>query len=648
MIKTQNDVRLKIYPKELVYQLKSYEKIHIDLFDNSNDASLYLAQIIKKAILMKQEKNEHIVLGLATGSSPIKLYEELVRMHEQEELSFKNVYTFNLDEYYGLKPAEQQSYHYFMQEYLFKHLDIPSKNIHIPSGKLGLNEIDAYCQNYEQAIDNLGGIDIQILGIGRTGHIGFNEPGSQKSSNTRLVRLDNITRQDAAEEFNGIENVPYKAITMGVNSILKAKEIYIMAWGQHKSDVVKEAIEGEINQEITASFLQEHLNTRFFLDIAAAQKLTRVQHPWKVGNCEWTDDLICRAVIWLSQKTGKPILKLTDKDYSEFGLSELLFKVNNAYQINIKIFNRLQHTITGWPGGKPNTADKNRPERAKPAKKSVLIFSPHPDDDVISMGGTILRLVEQGHEVHVAYQTSGNIAVHNRDALRYIEFFEAYYTSLIGKKLNSKNLKTYKNFLLDETIDKNTVEIRQVKGLIRKGEARTAARFCGIDEANIHFLDLPFYETGQIKKKDMTQDDITITKRLIEQISPHQIFAAGDLSDPHKTHRVCLDIILKSLKEIDLPKFKKQCWLWLYRGAWEEYGVEEIEMAVPLSPDELLYKRKAIFMHKSQKDSAMYPGKDRREFWQRAEDRNRHTAAQYRALGFAEYEAMEAFKRWKY
>jgi len=648
MIKTQTDVRLKVYPKELIYQLKSYEKIHVDLFENSNDGSLHLAQIIKKAILSKQKKNEHILLGLATGSSPIRLYGELVRMHEEEGLSFKNVYTFNLDEYYGLKPGEQQSYHYFMQEYLFKHLDIPAENIHIPPGNLDLNEINDFCQNYEQKIDNLGGLDIQILGIGRTGHIGFNEPGSQKGSNTRLVRLDNITRQDAAEDFTGIENVPYKAITMGVNTILKAKEIYIMAWGQHKSDVVKEAIEGKVNQDITASFLQEHLNTRFFLDKAAAKKLTRIQYPWKVGNCEWTDDLICRAVIWLSQKTAKPILKLTDKDYSEFGLSELLFKVDNAYQINIKIFNKLQRTITGWPGGKPKTDDTNRPERANPAKKRVLIFSPHPDDDVISMGGTFLRLVEQGHEVHVAYQTSGNIAVHNHDALRFIEFFEAYYDSLFGKELDSSSLEEYKSFLKNGTIDKNTVEIRKVKGLIRKGEARTAARFCGLEDSNIHFLDLPFYETGMIKKKDMTQEDIDITKHLIEKISPHQIFAAGDLADPHKTHRVCLDIILESLKEIDIPGFKEQCWLWLYRGAWEEYGVEEIEMAVPLSPDELLHKRKAIFMHQSQKDSAPYPGKDMREFWQRAEERNRNTAAQYRALGFAEYEAMEAFKRWKY
>lgn len=636
--------RIKKYPTNLDYQIKSFEKIPCELFHNSVDGCIHIAQMIALAIKAKQQKGEKIVLGLATGSSPIQIYRELVRIHKEEKLSFSNVITFNLDEYYPMQPDAMQSYHRFMHEYLFDHVDIPKEQIHIPDGTLPLDAIRDYCTEYDRKIQILGGIDIQILGIGRTGHIAFNEPGSEEDSKTRLVRLDNITRSDARSDFADLEHTPYKAITMGVKTITSAKEIYIMAWGQHKAEIVQRALEGPIDNHVSATFLQKHDNVTFYLDTAAASKLSRVITPWLVGSCIWDEDLQSRAVIWLSNQTNKAILKLTEEDYNEHGLSELLLEVESAYQLNINIFNRLQHTITGWPGGKPNTDDSNRPERAMPSKKRVLIFSPHPDDDVISMGGTLLRLVEQGHEVHVAYQTSGNIAVHDHDALRYMEFCLA-----LGEQFNQDNTKALAStikHLKSKTQDNNDPQVRAVKGLIRKGEATSAARFCGIRDENIHFLNLPFYETGRVKKNGLSNADIEITKKLLNEIKPHQIFAAGDLADPHGTHRICLNAIIDSLAQIKSEKWVKNCWMWLYRGAWQEFDVSEIEMAVPLSPKELLKKRNAIFMHQSQKDKAPFPGSDEREFWQRSEARNRNTAGAYRALGFAEYEAMEAFRRW--
>lgn len=640
-------MRLSNYPSSLVYQIKSFEKLPVELFQYSDDACKHIAHTIALAIRAKQQRNKKIVLGLATGSSPIKVYSELIRMHKKEGLSFQNVYTFNLDEYFPLPPEDQESYHYFMNEYLFNHIDIPKENIHIPKGDIPLSEVENFCAAYEKKIEALGGIDIQILGIGRTGHIGFNEPGSDTATNTRLVRLDNITRRDATNDFGGLGNVPYQAITMGVNTIMKAKEIYIMAWGQHKAPIVQKAIESEPDPRIPATFLQNHEQVRFFLDEAAAGKLTRVTMPWKVGSCAWDEDLACKAVIWLSRLVKKPILKLTNEHYNEHGLSELILK-DSAYNLNINTFNKLQHTVTGWPGGKPKVDDSQRPERANPANKRVVIFSPHPDDDVISMGGTFLRLVDQAHDVHVAYQTSGNIAVHEHDVLRYLEFFEEYQGALDPKAPTIKELQKAKKILQTGKGNKNAPEIRKIKGLIRRGEARTAARFCGLTDKNIHHLDLPFYETGTIKKKSMSQQDIEITTTLLQEIKPHQIFAAGDLSDPHGTHRVCINIILESLKLLKSEPWLKDCWLWLYRGAWQEFEIDEIDMAVPLSPDELLKKRQAIFMHQSQKDSPPFPGEDMREFWQRSEDRNRYTAQSYRDLGFAAYEAMEAFRRYKF
>lgn len=634
----------------LKYQLKTFEKIPIKLWDNPDDGAIQIARYIALCIRQKQQENEHIVLGLATGSSPIKIYNELVRMHREESLSFKNVITFNLDEYYPLKPDANQSYVKFMNEYLFSHIDINPVNVHIPNGDIPIEYVENFCAEYEKKIDLLGGIDIQILGIGRTGHIGFNEPGSWLSSKTRLVKLDHLTRVDAVKDFGKEENVPYRAITMGISTILKAKQIFIMAWGSHKASIVQHAIEEDVTEMIPATYLQSHNNVKFYLDAAAASELTKVKTPWLAGICNWDDKLIAKAVIWLSLKLKKPLLKLTDEDYINNGLSELIAEYNSTYSLNIKIFNKLQHTITGWPGGKPNADDTNRPERANPSKKRVIIFSPHPDDDVISMGGTFLRLVEQGHDVHVAYQVSGNIAVHDIDAWRYAEFMGDF-----AKAIGIDNVDLYKTVQkISKFIDKkdqNEYDIRELrilKGIIRREEARSGAMFCGLGEKNIHFLDMPFYETGGVRKNKLTNADYDIIINLLNEVKPHQVYAAGDLADPHGTHRVCLDAIFEAFDRTKDQKWWKDCYLWLYRGAWHEWPIDEIEMAVPISPAELMRKRKAIFMHQSQKDHPVFPGEDTREFWQRAEDRNKETANLYNVLGLAEYEAMEAFVRWKF
>lgn len=634
----------------LKYQLRSTEKIPVRIWENPKEASKHVARSIALAVRQKQQDGESIVLGLATGSTPVMLYRELVRIHKEEDLSFSNVITFNLDEYYPMQPEDARSYMRFMHEYFFDQIDINPKNIHIPDGTVPMDQIEAYCHEYEEKIEAAGGIDIQILGIGRTGHIGFNEPGSWEGSKTRLVKLDNITRRDAIKDFFEFDKVPYRAVTMGIASIIKAKSIYLMAYGMHKADVVERAVEGPITPACPASYLQKHDHVRFILDEAAAQSLTKVRTPWQVGLCSWTDDLICRATIWLSLKTGKPILKLTDEDYSEHGLSDLIVEHDSAYNINIKIFNRLQHTITGWPGGKPNSDDSQRPERAKPAKKRVIIFSPHPDDDVISMGGTFIRLVEQGHEVHVAYQTSGNIAVHDHDAMRFAEFIQEFRPTLGLKteKIDELYKRVTKHLKHKQAGEKDIPEVRQIKGLIRRGEARAGARVCGIPEENIHFLDLPFYETGLSTKGSLTEKDVKIIHTLLQDVKPHQIYAAGDLADPHGTHKVCLEAILSALDKSKGKDWIKDCWLWLYRGAWHEWRLDQIEMAVPISPMELAKKRKAIFMHQSQKDRPPFPGNDQREFWERAEDRNKETAVGYHNLGLANYEAIEAFVRWKF
>ena len=640
----------KTHDGYLKYELKNFEKMPVKIWEDSLEASRHVARSIALAIRQKQQDGEKIVLGLATGSTPIKVYEELVRMHKEEGLSFKNVVTFNLDEYYPMQRSARQSYWRFMHEYLFDHVDIPAENIHIPDGTVQMEQVASYCEQYEKQINLAGGIDIQLLGIGRTGHIGFNEPGAWETSPTRMVRLDHLTRHDAIKDFQSEDDVPYRAITMGVGSIFKARTVYLMAWGQHKASIIQQAIEGEISALVPATFLQKHPNVKVVLDRSASEELTRMRAPWLVGICNWNEDLICKAVVWLSQTTGKPILKLTDEDYNEHGLSELIIEQANSYELNIQIFNRLQRTITGWPGGKPHADDTSRPERAKPAKKRVIVFSPHPDDDVISMGGTFQRLVDQGHEVHVAYQTSGNIAVHDYDALRYAEFVLEF--GQVNQSMSEEEVKRFKKIIqfLHRKNDssEDIPEVRSIKGLIRRGEARAGARFTGIPDERIHVLDMPFYETGRTRKKPLGEEDIRIVMDLIERVKPHQVYAAGDLADPHGTHRVCLDAIFEAHRRLSSEHdWMKDCWVWMYRGAWHEWPVYEIEMAVPMSPQQLRKKRQAIFMHQSQKDRPPFPGDDNREFWQRAEDRNRDTASQYSALGLAEYEAMEAFVRWK-
>lgn len=635
----------------LKYTFKSAEKLPVRIWENPDQGSIYVARSIGLAIRQKQQEGEKIVLGLATGSTPIKIYGELVRQHKEEGLSFANVVTFNLDEYYPMEPDTQQSYVRFMKEVFFDHVDIPKENINIPDGTIAITQVEEYCRQYEKKVDSMGGIDIQILGIGRSGHIGFNEPGSLEVSKTRMVRLDSMTREDAVKDFYDKE-VPYRALTMGIASIMKAKAIYLLAWGSHKASIISKAVEGPVTPSVPATFLQKHPNVKVIIDKNAAEDLTQYKAPWLVGMCNWTDELICKAVIWLSQKVKKPILKLMDKDYAENGLGDLIIEYASSYAINIQIFNRLQHTITGWPGGKPNADDTTRPERAKPGKKRVIIFSPHPDDDVISMGGTFLRLVEQGHDVHVAYQTSGNIAVHDHDALRFIEFVKEFSEkegiNPEGPEVVKKFEKIIKSLKNKKENQVDIAEVRTIKGVIRRGEARAGARFCGLKDDHIHFMDMPFYETGRNRKKPLGEEDIQVVMDLLEEIKPHQVYAAGDLADPHGTHRVCLDAIFEAMRRLQEEKWMKDCWLWLYRGAWHEWSIDEIEMAVPLSPEELLKKRKAIFMHQSQKDSPPFPGKDEREFWQRAEDRNRQTARLYRELGLAEYEAMEAFVRWRF
>ncbi|WP_281336505.1 glucosamine-6-phosphate deaminase [Flavobacterium eburneipallidum] len=627
---------------------KRFENIGTVVFENPVLASKSVANEIAGLIKEKQAKKEWCVLGLATGSSPKSLYAELVRLHKEEGLSFHNVISFNLDEYYPMEPDSINSYVRFMKELLFNHIDILPENVHIPDGTLTKSEIGDYCSNYEAKIEALGGIDLQILGIGGNGHIGFNESGSLQNSKTRLVALDHITRVAASSDFSGLNNTPRTAITLGVKKIMEAKRVILMAWGEGKSNIIKASVEGPVTNQVPATFLQEHSNTTFVLDKAAASKLTRIQTPWLVENVIWTETLIRKAVLGLALHLKKPILMLTDADYIENGMSDLLADLGPAYDINIKIFNKLQNTITGWPGGKPNADDSKRPERAEPAKKRVLIFSPHPDDDIISMGGTFKRLHEQGHEVHIGYQTSGNIAVADDEALRFASFVCDYndkfgIQSLEADAIYKKAVKFLENKNNSEI---DIPEVRYIKGLIRKGEAEATCHFVGIPDSQIHFMELPFYETGTIEKKPLGEEDVQLTMDLIAKIKPHQIYVAGDLADPHGTHKVCLDAVFEAVNRLKTEDFMKDCWVWLYRGAWQEWGIDEIEMAVPMGPDQVLEKRKAIFKHQSQKDGVVFQGADSREFWQRAEDRNRETAHLYHQLGLAHYAAMEAFVRW--
>lgn len=629
------------------------ECVPTEIYPSSMEASRSVARVIADTIRQKQENNEQCVLGLATGSTPLTVYAELIRMHQSEGLSFHNVVTFNLDEYYPMHPDSVHSYRRFMKENLFDHIDILPHNTHVPDGSIPIESVPEYCAKYEEMIHEHGGVDIQILGIGRTGHIGFNEPGATVDSATRMVTLHPTTRVDAASDFYGLENVPYKALTMGIGTIMQSKQVLLMAWGESKTSIVHRAVEGKEDPAIPATFLQRHSQPTFILDEASSVGLSRIQAPWWVAAqhgedvMEWSPENMKAAVIWLALHVGKPILKLVDLDYMEYGMGGLLSSENAAH-VNRRVFTHLLNIVTEYPGGVSNTIS---PERSFPATKRVLIFSPHPDDDVISMGGTFAKLVEQGHEVYVAYQTSGSIAVSDEDAIRFADFY-SQQTQVLAANISGGELYSQikQKISSKQPGEVDCKEVLSIKTLIRKTEARAAARFVGVPDERMHFLELPFYETGTVKKKPLGDADIQIVMDLIGKVRPHQVFAAGDLSDPHGTHRVCLDAIFQACKQLKStdPSLMENCWLWLYRGAWQEFPVSEMEMAVPLSPSEVLKKRDAIFKHESQKDRALFPGNDPREFWQRAEARNKGTAELFDKLGLPEYAAMESFVRYHY
>lgn len=627
--------------------LTRLEKVPTTIYESMEEGSFAIAKEIATQIRKKESAGQKFVLALPGGRSPESVYKELVRMHKEEQLSFRHVIVFVEYEFYPLSSSTSGVVNRLKAE-LFDQVDILPENIYYPDGCMPKDAILEFCTQYEEKIQQVGGIDCMLLGIGANSNIMFNTAGTLQSSRTRMVLLEGASRKEAAATFSSTDNVPAGIITMGISTMLKARNVILMAWGDEKAAIVKETIEGKISDGAPSTYLQIHQNAKAVVDLSAAYSLTRISHPWLVTSCEWDNKLIRRAIVWLCQKTGKPILKLTNKDYSEHGLGELLALYGSAYNVNIKIFNDIQHTITGWPGGKPNADDTDRPERATPYPKRVLIFSPHPDDDVISMGGTFRRLCDQHHDVHVAYQTSGNIAVGDEEVVRYCEYLRdvcsKYSPSDTVIKDKADEIIRYLRYEKVENNEAERPDVLFMKGTIRREEARHACRYTGIkDDSHIHFLDLPFYETGLVKKNPISEADKDIIKNLLEELKPDQIFVAGDLADPHGTHKVCLDAILAAVDEIKDEDWLKACRIWMYRGAWAEWEMDHIEMAVPISPEELRHKRNAILKHQSQAESAPYLGDDERLFWQRAEDRNRATAELYRQLGLASYEAMEAF-----
>ncbi|WP_269542693.1 glucosamine-6-phosphate deaminase [Cerasicoccus fimbriatus] len=628
-------------------ELTQREQIATRIYPSADEACAYVADAISQLIQQRNEAGKPTVLGLATGSTPVRLYRELIRRHQEEGLSFERVITFNLDEYYGLSGDHPESYRRFMQDQLFDHIDIKPENTHVPDGLAPRTDVFASCHQYEQAILDAGGIDIQILGIGRTGHIGFNEPGSGPESRTRLVTLDSLTRRDAARDFLGEENVPRHAITMGVGTILDARKVFLLAWGESKAPVLAESVEGPQTESIPASFLQLHKNCTFCIDKAAASRLTRERHPWLVGPVEWDSAMIRKSVLWLARKTDKALLKLTDEDYTENGMADLLTEKGSAYNLNIDIFNVTQHTITGWPGGKPNADDSNRPERASPFPKRSLVLSPEPTDDVFCLGGVIHRLANQGHDVTVAYMTSGNLAVPDPDARRAIELInemgesiqddtEVKHARLLEQQLNEKGL-----------LGEDTPELRQLKGLIRRGEARSSARQLELAPEQLRFLDLPFYENGRYRRFKTDEADVAAMVKLLEEIQPHQIFTTGLGQDPLSSPALCFDVLLSALKKCKDSAWLKDCLFWLYRGPGAEWEMHEIDMAVPLSPDELEFKIKGIYQHQTQRSQSPSASRQSENSWNLASELNRTTANYYDQLGLSEYEAIECFKRFE-
>ncbi|MGO5524775.1 glucosamine-6-phosphate deaminase [Phocaeicola plebeius] len=630
--------------------LTRLEKIPTNIFETSEEGVVQIANEIVAKIQDRQREGKFCTIAIGTGASLRPLFTELIRKHKDEGVSFRNVVFFNLYEYYPLTEGAGSSFSHLNKLFLSQ-IDIDRQNIFTMDGSIPQEAIIEHCRLYEQRIQTFGGLDIVIMGIGREGNIGMNEPGSHASSTTRLILIDATSRSEAAHNI-GVDNLPPCSITMGINTIMGARKVYMLAWGEDKADIIRSAVEDKVSDTLPASYLQLHTNTSICVDLAAAAHLTRIQRPWLVTSCEWNDKLVRSAIVWLCTTLNKPILKLTNKDYNENGLSELLALYGSAYNANIKVFNDLQHTITGWPGGKPNADDTYRPERAKPFPKRVVVFSPHPDDDVISMGGTLRRLVQQGHEVHVAYETSGNIAVGDEEVVRFMHFingFNQLFENSEDKVICDKYAEIKKFFSTKKEGDMDTRDILTIKGLIRRGEARTACTFNHIPLSRCHFLDLPFYETGKIEKNPISEADVEIVLNLLREVKPHQIYVAGDLADPHGTHRVCTDAVFAAIDEEKNAgaEWLNDCRIWMYRGAWAEWEIENIEMAVPLSPEELRAKRNSILKHQSQMESAPFLGNDERLFWQRSEDRNRGTASLYDQLGLACYEAMEAFVEYK-
>lgn len=634
-------------------EITRFEKVPTDIFPTIEEGAIDIANHLEADIKKREQEGRKYVMGVGSGSSLTPIFQELIKRHQTGKLSFKNVVVFNAYEYFPLSEENVNRGINQLKERFLNHIDIDVENIFTPDGTIAQNDVQEHCRQYEQHIKELGGLDVILLGIGRMGNIATNEPGSSITSASRLILIDETSREEMKMSFGSQESVPPCSITMGVSTILSARKIFLTAWGEEKAEIIKKTVEGKVSDAVPASFLQTHNDAHVVIDLSAAAKLTRIQHPWLVASCKWTDKLVRSALVWLCQITGKPLLKLTNKDYNENGLSELLALYGSAYNANIKIFNDFQHTITGWPGGKPDADDTYRPERAKPFPKRVIVFSPHPDDDVISMGGTLRRLVQQGHDVHVAYETSGNIAVGDEEVVRFMHFingFNQLFANEQDEVIKSK-YKEIKEFLKNKKEgDIDTQDIRTIKGLIRRGEARTASTFNQIPLDHVHFLDLPFYESGKIEKLPMGEADVNIVRELITKVKPHQIYVAGDLADPHGTHRKCTDAVLAA---IDLEKEAKAEWLkdcrvWMYRGAWAEWEIENIEMCVPISPEELRAKRNSILKHQSQMESAPFLGNDERLFWQRSEDRNRGTAKLYDDLGLACYEAMEAFVEYKF
>lgn len=618
---------------------ESYEKIPTHIFDNSAAAAKALAAEVRQLIEERARQGKNVVLGMATGSTPVPYYRELIRLHREEGLSFKNVLTFNLDEYYGLSGDHPESYACFMREQLFDHIDIPKENIHIPSGTVPGDQVFAHCREYEERIDAAGGIDFQILGIGRTGHIGFNEPGSSRDSLTRRITLDRVTRQDAAADFRGEENVPNFAITMGVGTILRGKKLVLMAWGENKAEMVAKAVEGPVTEAISASFLQDHPDARFFIDSGASRELTRIKLPWLVGPVAWTPRETRRAVCWQALETRRPVLKLTDEHYNEHGLSDLLSEQGPAYQLNIRIFNQLQHTITGWPGGKPNEDDTYRPERATPYPKRVLVFSPEPQDAVVAMGSTIERLVEQGHNVRLVALTSGSLRVSDSEADKFAGTLQEL-AGVVADSAAWSPQTAYAREVLRQLEEKgefgeDTPLLRQLKGLILRGELRDAAHACNVANDRVTFLDLPFYEQGRYRRFQSTPADVEALAGLLREHKPHQIYTTGDAADPSSVSGICFRLLEAALKACAGEEWAGSCSLWLYRGKEKPLAAHEIDMAVPLSPMQLERKARALARYGSLSSLELA-----------SPESNRQNARNYDALGLAEYEAIETFQRW--